>query len=87
MTQAQIIEAVLQAPPDRLDAIMKAVRGAEKPRPGTIKQAAAILECCPATVTRYVNRGLLHPARITQRRVRYDLNEVELLAGRGAVGV
>ena len=40
MTQAQIIEAVLQAPPDRLDAIMQAARGTtEKPRPGTIRQS------------------------------------------------
>ncbi len=87
MTQAQVIEAVLQAPPERLAAIVKAARGEEKPRPGTIRQAAAVLECHPATITRYVNKGLLHQMRITQRRVRYDLNEVERLALRGAVGM
>ena len=54
-----------------------------KPRPGTIKQAAAILEVHPVTVRRYAQAGLLNPIRITQRKVRYDLNEVEQLANIG----
>ncbi len=84
MTQAILIQAVLDAPPERAEAIIKAARGDEKPRPGTLKQAAAILDCCPTTVMRYARKGLLHPARITKRKVRYDLVEVERLAARGA---
>lgn len=87
MTQATLIQAVLDAPPERAEAIIKAARGEEKPRPGTIKQAAEILGCCPTSVMRYAKRGLLHPARITKRKVRYDLNEVERLAACGAEGV
>lgn len=57
----------------------------EKPRPGTISEAAKILDVHPVTVRRYAQAGLLSPIRITARKVRYDLNEVEELArtGRG----
>lgn len=84
MTQATLIEAVLQAPPERADAILAAARGADRPRPGTIRQAAEILECNTRTVSRYAAAGLLHPIRISPRRTRYDLNEVERLATYGA---
>ncbi len=81
--QAQLIEAVLSAPPERRDAILQAARGANRPRPGTIRQAAEILNVHPRTVQRYADAGLLHAIRITPRRIRYDLNEVEGLATRG----
>jgi len=84
---AQLIDTVLQAPPERRDAILAAARGADKPRPGTIRQAAEILECDPRTVSRYAARGLLRPIRISPRRTRYDLNQVERLATRGAEAV
>ncbi len=80
MTKAEIIEAVLQAPPDRADAILDAARGTDTPRPGTDREAAAILRCHPRTVKRYARRGLLREIRIGTRRVRYDLRAVELLA-------
>lgn len=54
-----------------------------KPRPGTIKDAAKILDVHPVTVRRYAKAGLLTPIRITARKVRYDLNEVEKLAQTG----
>jgi hypothetical protein len=81
---ATLIDAVLQAPPDRRDAILSAARGAHRPRPGTVRQAAEILDCNPRTVQRYERAGLLHAIRISPRRVRYDLNEVEELATCGA---
>ncbi len=84
MTQAQLIEAVLKTPADRHDAILAAIRGSDRPRPGTVKQAAAILGTHPRTVQRLASRGLLHPIRITARMVRWDLREVERLATRGA---
>jgi hypothetical protein len=87
MTKAQLIEAVMQAPAERHDAINAAALGTDKPRPGTIRQAAAIGECTPRTVQRYAGRGLLHPIKITPRRVRYDLNEVERLFTMGADAV
>jgi len=87
MTQAQIIEAVLQAPPERLDAVLRAAQGTDKRKPGTVKQAAEILQCNPRTVQRYADRGLLTQIRITPRRVRYDLNQVTMLAEMGAEAI
>ncbi len=83
MTQAEIIEAVLQAPPERLPEILNACRGADRPRPGTVKQAAEILGCHPRTVKRYGAAGLLCPIRLSPKTVRWDLNAVVKLAERG----
>jgi hypothetical protein len=81
---AKLIDAVMTAPPDRRDAILAAALGSEKPRPGTIRQAAEIGGCNARTIQRYADRGLLHAIKITPRRVRWDLNEVERLFTRGA---
>jgi hypothetical protein len=81
--KAKIIDAIIQAPPERYDAILKAANGGDKARPGTIRQAAEILGTSTRTVKRYASIGLLHPARITARMVRYDLGEVERLVTHG----
>lgn len=73
--------------PDESNALLKTLQTASagrKPRPGTIKQAAEVLGVHPVTVRRYAQAGLLTPIRITCRKVRYDLNEVEQLALSGA---
>ncbi|MDF7826849.1 MerR family DNA-binding transcriptional regulator [Pontiellaceae bacterium B12227] len=62
---------------------LKVVMRGKKPRPGTIKQAAELLDVQPITIRRYAKAGLLHPIRITARKIRYDLNEVEELATSG----
>ena len=85
--KAQLIDAILAAPTDRWDAILQAARGTEKPRPGTVRQAANILGAHPRTVARYARAGMLHTIRISPRRVRFDLNEVERLATRGIQGI
>jgi hypothetical protein len=87
ITQAQLIATVLDAAadPTRREAILRAARGESRPLPGTIREAAAILNSCPRTIERYVRRGLLHPIRISARRIRYDLREVERLATQGVV--
>ena len=82
--QTQLIEAILTAPPERRDAILAAARGVDRPRPGNVRQAAEILGAHPRTVQRYERAGLLHAIRISPRRIRYDLNEVERLATTGA---
>jgi hypothetical protein len=88
MTTAQLIETVLQAPPERQAAIIAAAAGGTpKARPGTIRQAAEIGACNPRTIQRYADQGLLHPIRISPRRVRFDLNEVERLFTMGADAV
>jgi hypothetical protein len=85
MSTAELIEQVLQAPEDRRAAILAAARGTAKPtRTGTIRQAAAIVGCCPRSIERYSRMGLLRQIRITARKVRYDLDECERLATRGA---
>ena len=81
--QAHLIEAVLAAPPERRDAILKAARGSDRPRPGTIREAADILGVHPRTVQRYRDNGLLHVVRLSPRCHRYDLAECERLATRG----
>lgn len=87
MTQAQLIEAVLAAPPEKHDAILHAARGADRPRPVTKRQAAEIGGCHPRTLDRYAAQGLLHPIKISPRRVRFDANEVTRLFTRGADAV
>lgn len=89
-TTSTIIETALLAddtiPPEQAAVILKYINSDSlipKPRPGTIKQAAEILEVHPVTVRRYAQAGLLTPIRITARKVRYDLNEVEELARTG----
>lgn len=86
-----IIETALSSDetvrPEQADSILEKIQtssSSQKPRPGTIKEAAKILEVHPVTVRRYAQAGLLTPIRITCRKVRYDLNEVEELAISGA---
>ncbi|VGO13466.1 hypothetical protein PDESU_02023 [Pontiella desulfatans] len=62
---------------------LAAVNGEQKPRPGTIKEAARILDVHPVTVRRYAKAGLLSTIRLSARKVRYNLNEVEHLAQAG----
>lgn len=84
---ATFLDIILKAPLERRDDIIATARGEGKARPGTIREAAAIGACNTRTIQRYVDRGLLHPIRITPRRVRYDLNEVERLFTQGADAV
>jgi hypothetical protein len=85
---AKLIEAILTAPAERRDAILAAAIGnASKPRPGTIREAAEIGSCNARTIQRYAERGLLHPIKISPRRVRWDLNEVDNLFTHGANSV
>ena len=84
---AAYLAAILAAyeDPVRRAAVLRAAQEqTAKPRPVGIREVARVLGCHPKTVQRYVKRQLLHPIRITARRVRYDLNEVEALATRGA---
>lgn len=86
--QTELIEAVINASPDRRAAILAAARGPDsRPRPGTVKQAAAIFQppVCTKTVERYADAGLLTRIRISPRCIRYNLAEVEALATRGQV--
>lgn len=77
-------ETVLPADAQKVLKQLTAGNEIKKPRPGTIKEAARILDVHPVTVRRYANVGLLNPIRISSRNVRYNLNEVEHLAQAGA---
>ena len=72
--------------PARRDAVLRSATCSDRPRPGTVRQAAEMFNppVHPRTIERYARRGLLHPIRITARMIRYDLREVEALATRGA---
>ena len=73
-------ETVLPVDAKKVLKQLDAVNGMQKPRPGTIKEAARILDVHPVTVRRYAKAGILNPIRISSRKVRYNLNEVEQLA-------
>ncbi len=89
-SRAQLIEAVLSAPEDRWEAIMRVAATPINPRvrTGTLKQAAACFSppASPRTIQRWAKVGLLHPIRITCRTVRWNLDECEALAARGIGG-
>lgn len=85
MTQAELIDVILKAPADRVEAILRAARGTEKPKIGTIREAAQIMECSERTIERYVRMGLLNQIRFTKRRIRYDLSQVSRLATQGVI--
>lgn len=76
-------ETILQDDAKAISKQLETSTKVRKPRPGTIKQAAEILNVHPVTVRRYAQAGLLTQIRITCRKVRYDLNEVEELANSG----
>jgi excisionase family DNA binding protein len=61
-------------------------KSSAKARLGGVRQAAEVVGCHPKTIYRYVRRGLLHPVRYSQRKVRFDLNEVEAFAANGLSG-
>jgi predicted DNA-binding transcriptional regulator AlpA len=85
MTTAQLIESIIQAPPERHSAILAAARGDGKPQPITARDAAEALGVCPRTVQRWGTMGILHPIKIGPRLVRFDRREIEALAaGSGA---
>lgn len=85
---AELISRFQSGTPEIREAMLRVGSSADKPLPGTIRQAAEIGGCNPRTIQRYATKGLLHPIRISPRRVRYDLREVERLftAGVDAVG-
>jgi len=87
MTQAEIIAAVLAAPPDRLPAILAAASGGNRKQPIIGTEAASILGVCRKTLRRYERLGVLTAIRVSPRKIRYDRRQVEELAtsGRGPV--
>ena len=86
------VERILKSDPnateDQVTKVIQACRSvAFRRRRGSIRDAAGILDVHPGSIKRYVKKGLLHPIRITARKVRYDLDEVERLACYGAGAV
>lgn len=70
-------------PLEETESFFRAIRNPVRPRMGTVRQAAAILQVHPRTVARYGRQGLLRTVKYTCRRVRYDLNAVERFAQEG----
>lgn len=79
--QGTVLQAVAEAPPERWKEIIAVARGEQKRRPQPImpRQAAEMLGVCRRSLTRYEKRGILNAIRISPKKVRYDLNEVEAL--------
>jgi len=83
-TQTKLIEAVLTAPPERHEEILRAATGkTTHPRMGTASEAAAILGTCKRTVERYARQGAFPRVHLSPRKVRYPLDQVERFAQEG----
>ena len=54
-----------------------------KPRMGTKNEAMKILGVSIATMGRYVRAGKITPIRLSPRKVKFDLNEIERFAENG----
>jgi len=88
-TTMTTIETVLLADPtvgkDAIDRIKAACSGAV-PRPGpkvTAQRAAEVLGVHVKTLGRYARAGRLHAIRLSRRKIRYSLAEVEQFAATG----
>ncbi len=66
----------------RIVAACRAVTPKTK-RMGTVSDAAEILGVHPRTVQRYERMGLFKAIRITRRRVRYDMDNIDRLSTEG----
>lgn len=80
MDKAQLISEILEASEDKIAAAMAALKGTPKRKPIQPKEAAQILGCCRRTLLRFERLGKLHRIQVSQRKIRYDANEVERLA-------
>jgi len=80
MDKAELIAQILEAPEEKVAAAVAALKGAVKRKPIQPKEAAQILGCCRRTLLRFERQGKLHRIQVSQRKIRYDLNEVERLA-------
>lgn len=80
MDRTKLLTTILEAPEDRWNAIIEAAKGEGKPRPILPKEAAQILGVCRRSLSRYEKRGVLHPIRVSAKKIRYDAREVERLA-------
>ena len=80
MDKAEIISKILEADDDRLAAAMAALKTPTRRKPIQPKEAAQILQCCRRTLLRFERMGKLHRIQVSDRKIRYDLNEVESLA-------
>jgi hypothetical protein len=87
----QVIERILRGDPtvseEQRGAVLRTCQltpgaGARR-RLGTAKRAAEVLGVCIRTLERYAREGKVTRIRYSQRRVRYDLEQVEELARHG----
>ena len=70
--------------PEHVQRVVAACRTeSQKPRMGTVRDAAELLGVHPRTIQRYERLGILKAVRITSRRIRYNMNELERLAAKG----
>jgi hypothetical protein len=83
------IEAILLADPTVEPDLVQRVKAAcaeQAPRPGpkvTARKAAEVLDVHVRTLGRYAKEGKLHPIRLSRRKLRYSLPEIEKFAAEG----
>ncbi len=78
----------LQAPPAIQAKIDRLLDGedpeAPTPKPISTRKAAELLSVHKKTLWRWEKRGILHPARISKRKILFDLSEISELLRKGA---
>lgn len=80
--QADTIQMLIKndalATPEEKQAILSALRGNTNKKPKLIskKVVADILGTSTKTIDRYAERGHIKPIRFSQRKIRYDENQV-----------
>lgn len=86
----QSIKVLLQndntVPDEQRQLILKSCRqitAKGKLQLGTVRQVAELLGCHVKTVQRYSQKGYIHPIKHSQRRVRYDMAEIEDFVSKG----
>lgn len=78
-----IIASDMTASPEEVKTLLAALSPTAKKTRQTCNaaQAAEVLGCHKRTLQLYGKRGMLHPIRISPRKIRWDLGEVKQLAG------
>ena len=79
----ELINRFNSGTPDVQQKMLDAGVTCERVRPGTAREAATILGVHPRTIARYADAGVLRRIRISPRRIRFDLNQAELLSTEG----
>jgi len=81
----RLTHVVFNGDPETIARLLDACKAPKRTavRLGSAKQAAELLGACVKTVYRYADAGHITRIRLSKRKIRFDMNEIEELAARG----